>query len=107
MDVFDYSEHFFYRLGRSYDIGRPIQIELHPGINCDLYRCPHCFGHGQPPLSGAVLSPDEIGTALDDVAESQPTIIVSGITTEPLTHPEASDLLAQVRRRGLPLGLYT
>jgi radical SAM protein with 4Fe4S-binding SPASM domain len=107
MDVFDYSSHFFYRLARTYDISRPIQIELHPGINCDLYRCLHCYGHGQPPLPGHILSPEEIGAALDDVSAYAPTVIVSGVTTEPLTHPQSADVLREVRRRGLPLGLYT
>jgi radical SAM protein with 4Fe4S-binding SPASM domain len=107
MDVFDYSDHFFYRLARANDIGRPIQIELHPGVNCDLYRCPHCYGHGQSPMPGDLISPEEIGDALDDVAAFSPAIIVSGITTEPLTHPRSGDLIRQVRRRKLSLGLYT
>lgn len=107
MDVFDYSTHFFHRLARVHDIGRPIQIELHPGLNCDLYRCLHCYGHGQPPLPGRVLSPEEIGAALDDVSAYAPTVIVSGVTTEPLTHPQSAGVLREVRRRGLPLGLYT
>jgi radical SAM protein with 4Fe4S-binding SPASM domain len=107
MDVFDYSDHFFYRLARWHDISRPVQIELHPGIHCDLYRCPFCYGHGQQPLPGPVLSPEEIGAALDQVAASTPTVIVSGVTTEPLTHPQAAAVLTEVKRRGLPLGLYT
>ena len=107
MDVFNYADHFFHRLVKSNDIARPVQIELHPGIHCDLYRCPHCYGHGQAPLRGQLLSPEEIGEALDDVASFAPTIIVSGITTEPLTHPRAGDVIRQVRRRNLPLGLYT
>jgi radical SAM protein with 4Fe4S-binding SPASM domain len=107
MDVFDYSDHFFYQVARSHDISHPIQIELHPGIHCDLYRCLHCYGHGQPPLPGDVLSPEEIGAALDDVSACAPTVIVSGVTTEPLTHPQSAAVLREVKRRGLPLGLYT
>lgn len=107
MDVFDYSSHFFYRLARSHDISRPIQIELHPGLHCDLYRCLHCYGHGQPPLPGHVLSAEEIGAALDDVSDCAPTVIVSGVTTEPLTHPQSAAVLREVKRRSLPLGLYT
>lgn len=107
MDVFDYSNHFFYRLAQSHDISRPVQIELHPGLHCDLYRCLHCYGHGQPPLPGNVLSPEEIGAALDDISACAPTVIVSGVTTEPLTHPQSAAVLREVRRRGLPLGLYT
>lgn len=107
MDVFNYSDYFFYHLVRSSDLARPVQIELHPGINCDLYTCPHCYGHGQSPMAGQVLAPEEIGAALDDVAAYKPTIIVSGVTTEPLTHPRSGDVIREVRRRGLLMGLYT
>src|SRR5687768_11740574 len=84
----DYARHFLHRLAARYDVSAPLQIELHPGLHCDLYRCPHCYGHSQPPLRGAVLSLKEIESALDEVASFDPTIIVSGITTEPLTHPD-------------------
>ena len=92
---------------KAHDPGRPLQIELHPGLHCDRYQCPHCFGHGQRPLAGRVLSAEEIGRALDDVAAFDPLIVVSGVTTEPLTHPEAAAVLRTVRSRGLRLGLYT
>jgi radical SAM protein with 4Fe4S-binding SPASM domain len=107
MDTFDYVQHFFHRLASAHDANRLLQVELHPGLNCDLYRCPHCYGHGQRPLFGEALSPHEIGIALDDIVAFGPTIIVSGVTTEPLTHPQAASVLAEVRRRRLPLGLYT
>ena len=107
MDVFDYADHFLFQLVKVHDPGRPLQIELHPGLHCDRYQCPHCFGHGQRPLAGRVLSAEEIGRALDDVAAFDPLIVVSGVTTEPLTHPEAAAVLRTVRSRGLRLGLYT
>jgi fatty-acyl-CoA synthase len=107
MDTFDYVQHFFHRLANAPGGNRLIQVELHPGQHCDLYRCPHCYGHGQRTLAGDTLSAAEIGAALDQVAASDPTVIVSGITTEPLTHPHAADVIAEVRGRNLPLGLYT
>src|SRR3954471_332636 len=107
MDAFDYADHFLFQLATRYDPGRPLQIELHPGLHCDRYQCPHCFGHGQRPLPGRVLSADELGQALDDIVAADPLIIVSGIPPEPLTHPEAPALLRAIRSRGLRLGLYT
>jgi radical SAM protein with 4Fe4S-binding SPASM domain len=107
MDVFDYAGHFIQQLVRRYDPARPMQIELHPGLHCDRYQCPHCFGHGQRPLAGRVLAAAEIARALDEVAGSDPLIIVSGVTTEPLTHPEAAAVIDAVRSRNLRLGLYT
>lgn len=84
-----------------------MQIELHSGLHCDRYQCQHCFGHGQRPLAGRVLEAAESARALDKVAESDPLIIVSGVTTEPLTHPEAAAVIQAVRSRNLRLGLYT
>jgi len=107
MDIFDYAGHFIQQLIGRYDPGHPMQIELHPGLHCDRYQCPHCFGHGQRPLAGRVLSASEIARALDDVAGCDPLIIVSGVTTEPLTHPEAAEIIRAIRSRNLRLGLYT
>jgi radical SAM protein with 4Fe4S-binding SPASM domain len=107
MDVFAYAHHFIHQLVRSYEPAHPLQIELHPGLHCDRYQCPHCFGYGQRPLAGRVLSVEEIARALDEVRARDPFIVVSGVTTEPLTHPEAAALLAAVRSRGFRLGLYT
>ena len=55
MHAFDYAEHFIYQLVRLHDPGQPMQIELHPGLHCDRYQCPHCFGHGQRPVAGRTL----------------------------------------------------
>lgn len=107
MHAFDYADHFIYQLVRLHDPGQPMQIELHPGLHCDRYQCPHCFGHGQRPVAGRTLSAQEIATALDDVAHCNPLIVVSGVTTEPLTHPEAAAIIGAIRARNLRLGLYT
>jgi radical SAM protein with 4Fe4S-binding SPASM domain len=107
MHVFNYSDHFIQQLARLHDPGRPMQIELHPGLHCDRYQCPHCFGHGQRPLAGRVLAATEVAGALDEVAHCDPLIVMSGVTTEPLTHPEAASIINAVRSRNLRLGLYT
>lgn len=104
---FDYSSHFLHSLARSHDPARPIQIEIHPGIHCDLYRCPHCYGHKQHPLKGSLFSVDDLARALDDVAHLDPTIILAGVVTEPLTRSDAPALIRAVRQRNLRLGLYT
>ncbi len=107
MHVFDYADHFLQQLVRAHDPGRPMQIELHPGLHCDRYQCPHCFGHGQRPLAGRLLATDEIAAALDEIAHCDPLIVMSGVTTEPLTHPEAAGIIEAIRSRNLRLGLYT
>ena len=107
MHVFDYADHFMQQLVRRHDPAQPMQIELHPGLHCDRYQCPHCFGHGQRPVAGRVLGVEEIAAALDEVVHCNPLIVVSGVTTEPLTHPDAAGVIDAVRARNLRLGLYT
>jgi radical SAM protein with 4Fe4S-binding SPASM domain len=106
-DVFDYSEHFFLALTETHAVARPLQVEFHLGQHCDLYRCPHCYGHKQAPIGGAALSRDEIREVLDALVAIDPLIIVSGITTEPLTHPHAAAILSDMRQRNFRLGLFT
>ena len=107
MHVFDYADHFMQQLVRRHDPAQPMQIELHPGLHCDRYQCPHCFGHGQRPLAGRALEVGEIAAALDDVVHCNPLIVMSGVTTEPLTHPHAAEIIDAIRARNLRLGLYT
>lgn len=107
MGVFDYADHFITQLARLHDPARPMQIELHPGLHCDRYQCPHCFGHGQRPLAGRTLTIGEIDGALAEVAGCDPLIVMSGVTTEPLTHPDAPRIIQAIRARDLRLGLYT
>ena len=107
VDVFDYSSHLFHRLALAHDPAAPLQIELHPGLHCDLYQCSHCYGHGQPILAGRPVTAEEIDTALADIESYRPTVIVSGITTEPLTHPDAPGIIRAIKRRNLTLGVYT
>jgi len=106
-DVFDYSSHLLHRLARAHDPAAPLQIELHPGLHCDLYRCPHCYGLGQAVLAGRPVTAAEIDSALADIAAFRPTVIVSGITTEPLTNPDAAGIIRAIKRRNLTLGVYT
>ncbi len=107
IDVFDFPNHFFHRLAEAHDLAAPIQMELQPGLHCDLYKCPHCYGFGQRVMPGEPLTSEELDRALADIEAARPTIILSGVTTEPLTHPDAAGLIRTVRRRKLPLGLYT
>lgn len=107
MTTFDYTSDYFWRLAMAHDPNALMQLELHPGLNCALYRCPYCFGHGQPVSAGRHLSAGEYEAIAASLGESRPTIIISGIATEPLTHPEPADIVRAFRRRGFPLGLYT
>lgn len=107
VDVFTYQRHFFHQLAMAHDITTPIQIELHTGLNCDLFRCPHCYGFGQGAGARQTASAEDIMNALDDLPTQRTTIIMSGITTDPMTHPEAAEIIHAIRSRGFSLGIYT
>lgn len=107
MTTFDYTSDYFWRLAMAHDPKALMQLELHPGLNCGLYRCQYCFGHGQAITPGRHLSAAEYESIADSLGQLRPTVIISGIATEPLTHPEAAGILRAFRRRGFPVGLYT
>ena len=107
MSTFDYTSDYFWRLVMAHDPRALMQLELHPGLNCGLYRCQYCFGHGQPINPGRHLSTEEYEAIAESLDDLRPTVIISGIATEPLTHPEPAGILRAFRRRGFPVGLYT
>ena len=107
MTSFDYKPHFFWRLLMAHNPAQIMQLELHPGPHCDLYFCTYCFGHGQRPNRGHLLSVFEYEQIAKTLGELRPTIIISGVATEPLTHPDPSGIISAFRRRAYPLGLYT
>lgn len=105
--VFAYARHFLHQLVDAHPPSAPLQIELHSGVHCDLYRCPHCYGFGQASGNRRTIGAQDFLDALDSLPECSPVVILSGITTDPMTHPEAVALIRGIRARGLPLGLYT
>lgn len=106
MATFDYTSDYFWRLALAHDPAVLTQLELHPGLNCGLYRCKYCFGHGQALNPGAALSAQQFEAIAESLGEQRPTVIVSGIATDPLTHPEAAAIVGAFRRRAFPVGLY-
>lgn len=107
MTNFHYAREYFWRLAAAHDPAAIMQLELHPGVNCSLYRCQYCFGHGQAINPGSVLTAAEYDSIAESLGPHRPTVIVSGIATEPLTHPDAAGILRAFRHRGFPVGLYT
>lgn len=107
MTNFHYAPEYFWRLAVAHDPAAIMQLELHPGVNCSLYRCQYCFGHGQALNPGPYLTAAEYDSIAESLGQRRPTVIVSGIATEPLTHRDAAGVLRAFRRRGFPLGLYT
>jgi radical SAM protein with 4Fe4S-binding SPASM domain len=107
MTTYDYTSEYFWRLAMAHDPRAIMQLELHPGLNCGLYRCQYCFGHGQSINPGRHLSAEEYEAIAESLQQLRPTVIISGIATEPLTHPDPAGMLRAFRCRGFPVGLYT
>lgn len=106
MTTYNYTAEFFWRLAVAHDPRELMQLELHPGLNCGLYRCKYCFGHGQALNPGRHLAAEEYEVIAESLGRLRPTVIVSGVATDPLTHPDAAGVLRAFRRRGFSLGLY-
>jgi radical SAM protein with 4Fe4S-binding SPASM domain len=107
LTTFDYTPNYFWKLAQAHDPARLIQLELHPGLNCSRYRCAYCFGHGQSLNGGPFLTAADYENIAASLGEQEPTVIISGVATEPLTHPDPAGVISAFARRAMPVGLYT
>ena len=105
-NYYNYSSNFFNEILDRFDYASPLQIELQPGIHCDLYRCPYCYGHGQKQIKGNTPSENYL-KAIREVHQSNPTIQIAGISTEPTTYKEFPNLIRGIKEMGLVCGLHT
>lgn len=105
---YDYGSELFRRLVRSHDLGVPLQLELHPGHHCDLFRCPHCYGHGQLQMPGSI-GMDNYLELLDSIKSSAPAALVelAGIRSDPTTFVDLPALITAIKVRGFAVGIHT
>jgi len=95
------SQHF-----DSNNINQVSQVEFQPGSHCDLYRCPYCYGHGQAQRDGN-LELEQYKKVLDEIHGYVPLIEISGVATEPLTHPQIIEIIRAAKEREFHCGLHT
>jgi radical SAM protein with 4Fe4S-binding SPASM domain len=105
-NYYDYSDELERRLVSTYDLSRVYQLELHPGLHCDLYRCPHCYGHGQQQMSGCI-GLDTYVRMFDDVRDLVSLVQFGGVSTEPTTHPEIAGIVRAAKQAGFICGMHT
>jgi len=113
-DYYDYIGDFYSRLDsqnmtlENYDLLKPLQVELQPGLHCDLYRCPYCYGEGQKQMPSYIRAETYI-KILDELknSEAKPLIQFAGINSEPTTHPDIVELVSAVKKRGFIFGMHT
>jgi radical SAM protein with 4Fe4S-binding SPASM domain len=87
------------------------KIEIHPSGECNM-NCELCYGKKLAPVKRSYLSSKVIKqNILEDVrkklSEEDPTIIISGLYSEPLKNPEIKNILKEIIKYGFRFGLYT
>ena len=88
------------------NINKVSQVEFQPGSHCDLYRCPHCYGHCQTQMDDN-LELEQYKRVLDEIQGDVPLIQISGVATEPLTHPQIIEIIRAAKERKFHCGPHT
>ena len=102
---YDYFGDFVKKLVLSNDV--PLQIELHPGHNCDFYNCPHCYGKKDFRPEGEKLDFEHYKKLIDDVSEKVNFIAIAGIKSEPLTCYDIDKIIKRIKEKDIRLGIHT
>lgn len=105
-DYYNYSDELYRRLVAEYDVTKVPEVELQPGIHCDLYRCPHCYGLGQVQMPG-LMRLDDYRRLFDEIHGTVPMLNFGGISTEPSTHPDFPAIIRAVKEYGFVFGMHT
>lgn len=86
------------------------KLEIHPAGNCDL-NCNFCYGKKLAPKKRTNLSLRAIDNLLVDIRKNmpdeEPFIVLSGLYSEPLTHPNIKEILKKLGGYGFRFALYT
>jgi len=105
-NYYNYSDELYRRLIEDYDKSKTLQIELQPGSHCDLYRCLHCYGYKQKQMQGLIRA-DKYISILDEIMDFVQVVQLSGVSTEPTTHPDIVEIVRAIKERGFICGLHT
>lgn len=107
-DYYNYTDRFLSNIVKYYDVTKPMQIEFQPGLHCDLYRCPHCYGDGQKQMPNIIYL-DSYIKIIDELKhlDPKPLIQFAGINTEPTTHPDFVEIIKAVKESGFICGVHT
>ena len=83
-----------------------VQVELHPGVHCDVFHCPFCFAKDHI-LSQDLLPLAEYDTLFSELKGQLEFVELSGIATDPLTYPEFEGLIRCILGHKLSFGIHT
>jgi radical SAM protein with 4Fe4S-binding SPASM domain len=88
------------------------KVEIHPAHSCNL-RCSFCYGQTvTPPINmRKMLKKEAIISVLNDIRtnmpEEDPLIILAGLYSEPLLHPDLASIVEKLGRLEYRFGIYT
>lgn len=86
------------------------RIEIHPSGECNL-NCKFCYGKKLAPKKKENLSLEAIYKMFEDIRkdmpDEEPFIILSGLYSEPLTHPSIKEILKKLGDYKFRFALYS
>ena len=86
------------------------KIEIHPAGFCNL-KCTFCYGKKLAPQKRKNLSAKAIIGVLRDIRQNlpgeDPLIILSGLYSDPLTHPDIKEIIKSLGDYKFRFGIYT
>jgi len=86
------------------------KLEIHPAGSCNL-NCGFCYGKKLAPKKRTDLPLKEINNLFADIRKNmfneEPFIVLSGLYSEPLTHPKIKEILKKLGDYGFRFALYT
>jgi len=86
------------------------KLEIHPAGSCNL-DCGFCYGKKLAPKKRTDLPLEAINNLFADIRKNmpdeEPFIVLSGLYSEPLTHPNIKEILKKIGDYGFRFALYT
>jgi radical SAM protein with 4Fe4S-binding SPASM domain len=86
------------------------KVELHVFPSCNL-KCSFCYGKKVRKAKKERLSRASVRSILNDIRvnmpDSEPLLILAGLYSEPLLHPEILEILEDLGERKFRFGIYT
>lgn len=82
------------------------KLEFHISGTCNL-KCPFCYGSDFAPKERMFLDKNVMYKSLDEVKEINPFIVLAGMYSEPLLHPDFDDIITHIGACGYRFGIYS
>ncbi|MDD5617954.1 MAG: radical SAM protein [Candidatus Omnitrophica bacterium] len=101
---YHYVDNFISKLVKKSDV--LLQLDIHPGEHCGLFKCCYCYGKGQKQEEGR-LTINDYRALLKEVKNRVDFIELSGIISDPLSYPDFNLLLKLIKKYDFRCGIHT